>query len=292
MKKILFRGVCTAMITPMSNGELDICALSRMIEMQVMCGVSALCIAGTTGECATLTRREWERLVAAGTELAAHRLPVLIGVGTPSAKESAERAAFALRAGADALLAVTPYYNRGTEEGLIRHFYAIADAGDLPCIVYNVPGRTGVDLTLPLYLRLAEHPCIVGVKEAGEGYARLFSLIDALGDRLAVYTGQDEGILPAISLGADGVISVISNILPRETSALARALLEGRVAEGRALAYRLLPIMRALFRETSPAPIKAACELMGLAQGELRLPLSEVSPALRCELSRLLAEYQ
>ena len=288
MKHELFEGVCTALVTPFLDGKLDLDALSELIEIQIEAGVSALCVAGTTGECATLSIREYCRLVSYAIEKTDRRLPVVVGVGTPSTAESCRRAEFARQAGADLLLAVTPYYNKGTADGIVRHYHAIAESGDLPIIVYNVPSRTGVDLDVDLYRRLSAHPGIVAVKEAGGGYERLLALISSLGDRLCVYTGNDQAILTAVGLGAKGVISVISNLLPRETVELTRAALDGRLAVARELQYRLLPLMNALFAETNPAPIKSALSLCGLISGELRLPLSPVSPALRERLAFLL----
>ena len=288
MKHELFDGVCTALVTPFLDGKLDLDALSELIEIQIEAGISALCVAGTTGECATLSIREYCRLVSYAIEKIEGRVPVVVGVGTPSTAESCRRAEFARQAGADLLLAVTPYYNKGTADGIVRHYHAIAEAGDLPIIVYNVPSRTGVDLDVELYRRISAHPGIVAVKEAGGGYERLLALISSLGDRLCVYTGNDQAILPAIALGAKGVISVVSNILPRETVELTRAALDGRLAVARELQYRFLPLMNALFAETNPAPIKCALSLCGLISGELRLPLAPVSPALRERLAFLL----
>ncbi len=288
MKHELFSGVCTALVTPFLDGKLDLEAMRELIELQVESGVSALCVAGTTGECATLGEREFCRLVSYTLEKVDGRLPVVVGVGTPSTEQSCRRASFASAAGADLLLAVTPYYNKGTPEGLVRHYHAIAEAGDIPVIVYNVPSRTGVDLDVSLYRRIAAHPGIAAVKEAGGGFERLLELIGELGDRIAVYTGNDQAILTAIALGAKGVISVLSNLLPRETVELTQAALDGKMIAAREAQYRLLPLIRALFSETNPAPVKCALELCGLLSGELRLPLSPVSTELRERLAFLL----
>ena len=288
MKHELFSGVCTALVTPFCDGKLDLEATSELIEIQVESGVSALCVAGTTGECATLGEGEFCRLVSYTVEKVKGRLPVVVGVGTPSTEHSCRRASFASTEGADFLLAVTPYYNKGTSDGLVRHYHAIAEAGDLPVIVYNVPSRTGVDLDVSLYRRIAAHPGIVAVKEAGGGYERLIDLISELGDRLTVYTGNDQAILTAMALGAKGVISVLSNVLPRETVELTAAAESGRLEKAREMQYRLLPFIRALFAETNPAPVKCALELCGMISGELRLPLSPVSRELRERLAFLL----
>lgn len=288
MKHELFSGVCTALVTPFLEGRLDLEALCELLEIQVESGVSAICVAGTTGECATLGEREFCRLVSYTVEKVNGRLPVVVGVGTPSTEHSCRRASFASAEGADFLLAVTPYYNKGTSEGLVRHYHAIAEAGELPVIVYNVPSRTGVDLDVPLYRRIAAHPGIVAVKEAGGGFERLLELISELGDQITVYTGNDQAILTAVALGAKGAISVLSNVLPRETVELTRAALDGRMADAREMQYRLLPLVRALFAETNPAPVKCALELCGLLSGELRLPLAPVSTELRERIAFLL----
>ncbi|MBO6020402.1 MAG: 4-hydroxy-tetrahydrodipicolinate synthase, partial [Clostridia bacterium] len=220
-------------------------------------------------------------------EGAGGKIPVIVGVGSNS---TARAVAFARRAkagGADAVLAVAPYYNKGTEDGIVAHYHEIADVG-LPVIVYNVPGRTGVDLSTGLYRRIAEHPLIAGVKEAGEGYDRLLDFYYAFGESLPLYTGCDAAILPAVAVGASGVVSVVSNLIPRETRELYLAAARGDLAEARRLTALRLPLIRALFAETNPAPIKRAMEICGLCRGELRLPLSPVGEGLSQRLSDLL----
>ena len=288
MKQEIFSGVCTALVTPFRSGAIDTQTLAFLIETQIEAGVSAVCVCGTTGEAATLGEHEWCRVVETAAQTLGGRLPLVVGVGTPSTETSCRRSRFARAAGANALLAVTPYYNRGTEEGLVRHFHGIAEAGELPVIVYNVPGRTGRDLTVGLYRRIAAHPGIAAVKEAGGGYERLYPLLAELGERLTVYTGNDSAILPAIAMGCRGVISVLSNILPRETVELTEAVLSGRLAEARRLQYKWMPLIDALFAETNPAPVKCALALAGMADEELRLPLAPVSSSLRERIAFLL----
>ena len=287
MKQPIFRGVCTALITPFSGGDVDLETFRFLVEWQLSAGIDALCVAGTTGEAATLSDGERERLLAAAVEGAGGKIPVIMGVGsnsTASAVKFTERA----KAGcADAVLAVTPYYNKGTQDGIVAHYHAIADVG-LPVIVYNVPGRTGVDLSPGLYRKIAEHPMIAGVKEAGEGYDRLLDFAAGLGGSLPLYTGCDAGILPAVSVGAAGVISVVSNLIPRETRELYLAAAAGDLAEARRLTLLYLPLIRALFAETNPAPVKRAMEICGLSGGELRLPLSPVGEELSRRLAALL----
>lgn len=287
MKKPVFRGVCTALVTPFSDGRPDYDTFRFLIDLQLFAGIDALCVAGTTGEAATLSDGEWERLLGVAVEGAGGKIPVIVGVGSNS---TARAVAFARRAkagGADAVLAVAPYYNKGTEDGIVAHYHEIADVG-LPVIVYNVPGRTGVDLSTGLYRRIAAHPLIVGVKEAGEGYDRLLDFYSAFGESLPLYTGCDAAILPAVAVGASGVVSVVSNLIPRETRELYLAAAKGDLAEARRLTALRLPLIRALFAETNPAPIKRAMEICGLCRGELRLPLSPVGEGLSQRLSDLL----
>ena len=287
MKRPLFRGVCTALVTPFSNGTLDLDALRFLLDLQLSAGIDALCVAGTTGEAATLSDDEWERLLAETVGRAGGKIPVIVGVGSNATARAVALAKRARAGGADAVLAVTPYYNRGTRAGIVRHYHAIADAG-LPVIVYNVPGRTGVDLSVDLYREIATHPGIAGVKEAGEGYDRLLVFLSAFGDGLPLYTGCDAAILPAVSIGAAGVVSVVSNLIPREIRELYLAAARGDLPEARRLTALRLPLIRALFEETNPAPIKRAMEICGLCGGELRLPLSPVGRDLSGRLTALL----
>ena len=287
MRKPIFRGVCTALVTPFSDGEVDYETFRFLVEWQLSAGVDALCVAGTTGEAATLSDSEWERLLAVAVEAAGGKVPVIVGVGSNATARAVSFAGRARAGGADAVLAVTPYYNRGTEDGIVAHYHKIADVG-LPVIVYNVPGRTGVDLSVDLYRRIAAHPLIAGVKEAGEGYDRLLDFLSALSDRLPLYTGCDAAILPAASVGCEGVISVVSNLIPRETKELYLAAARGDLATARRLTVLYLPLIRALFKETNPAPVKRAMEICGLCRGELRLPLSPVGRELTDLLAALL----
>ncbi|MBP5609915.1 MAG: 4-hydroxy-tetrahydrodipicolinate synthase [Clostridia bacterium] len=287
MERPLFRGVWTALVTPFSDGELDLETFRFLIDLQLGAGTDALCVAGSTGEAATLTDLEWERLLAAAVEGVGGKIPVIVGVGSNATSRAVALARRAKAGGADGVLAVTPYYNRGTSDGIVAHYHAIADAG-LPVIVYNVPGRTGVDLSVELYRRIAAHPGIAGVKEAGEGYERLLDFFAAFGDGLPLYTGCDAAILPAVSLGAAGAVSVVSNLIPRETRELYLAASRGDLIEARRLTALRLPLIRALFAETNPAPLKRAMELCGLCRGELRLPLSPVGRDLSDRLASLL----
>lgn len=277
----LFRGVCTALATPFRNGGIDWDALAELIEAQIAGGVAAICLCGTTGEAATLSDGERLQLVARAGELIGGRCDYVVGVGSPSTARSVSYARFAAANGADALLVVTPYYNKGTHDGITRHFHTVADSTDLPVILYNVPSRTGVELTVPHLSEIATHPNIQGLKEAGDSVSKLADFMAALGDKMRLYAGNDAALLPTLALGGSGVVSVLSNILPSEMSEICRLYDDGRIEAARRQSLALLPLTHLLFAETNPAPLKCALELLGLATGELRLPLSEVSPTLR-----------
>ena len=284
MKQIsstLFRGVCTALATPFRDGGIDWDALAEMIEEQIAGGVSAICVCGTTGEAATLSDGERLQLVARAAELIDGRVDYVVGVGSPSTSRSVSYARFAAANGADALLVVTPYYNKGTHEGITRHFQTVADSTELPVILYNVPSRTGVDLTVDHIREISAHPNIRALKEAGDSVEKLADFMAELGDRMYLYAGNDAALIPTLSLGGAGVISVLSNILPRETQEIWRLWTSGHTGEAAKLSLRFLPLVRLLFAETNPAPLKCAMELMGISRGDLRLPLSPVSDALR-----------
>lgn len=277
----LFRGVCTALATPFKDGGIDWAALAELIEIQVAGGVAAICLCGTTGEAATLSDGERLQLVARAGELIGGRCDYVVGVGSPSTVRSVSYARFAAANGADALLVVTPYYNKGTHDGITRHFHTIADSTDLPVILYNVPSRTGVDLTVGHLTEIAAHPNIRGLKEAGDSVSKLADFMAALGGKMQLYAGNDAAILPTLALGGSGVVSVLSNILPGEVADICRLFEEGKTEEARRLSLALLPLTHLLFAETNPAPLKCALSLLGLAEEEIRLPLSPVSETLR-----------
>ena len=287
-----FRGVGTALISPFEGRRLDLTSFRRLCESQIEGGVSALVVCGTTGEAATLRSSEKAALLATACEVADGRLPVIAGTGSPDTRLAVAAAKYAASHGASALLVVTPYYNKGTREGLIRHFLTIADAVDLPIILYNVPSRTGVDLTLPVISRLSEHENIVAIKEASGDIDRAADVVATLGDSCAVYGGNDGEFLPTLSVGGIGIISVLSNLLPRECVTLYRLFSEGSNAEATALSARLLPLVRLLFADTNPAPIKALLAMRGLCREEVRLPLLPPDDALRARLAAELAKWK
>ena len=287
----VFRGAATALVTPFRGGEVDFDALGRLIERQIGCGIDALVICGTTGESATLSDREHREVLSFALEAAGGRVPMIAGTGSNDTAHAIETSRFASSIGYDALLVVTPYYNKATEEGLVRSFSAIADASDVPIILYNVPTRTSCNISLPVYRRLAEHPNIVGVKEASGNISAIAELFAECGDQFDIYSGNDDQTLPMLSLGGAGVISVVSNVIPSEMAALCRAWFNGDVAECRALHKRYLGLMKVMFCEVNPIPVKSALSLMGLCEDELRLPLCEMADAARARLADVLKDY-
>ncbi len=288
-KKIIFRGVATAIVTPFRSGEIDFDTLGELIELQISSGIDGLVIGGTTGEAATLSDKERYELFTFAKEKADGRVKLILGTGTNDTKKVLEYTKFAESIGCDGALIVTPYYNKGTEDGISRHYLTIADSTDLPIILYNVPSRTGVNLGLNLLSRLSEHPNIVALKEASDSTDRLVSL-SALRDSLTLYSGNDSQIYPTLALGGLGVISVISNLLPKETSDICRLYFEGKGEQSLALQLKLLPLIKAMFTETNPAPIKYAMAKSGLCSPELRLPLAEPRDSTKEEIDRLLGE--
>ena len=286
-KATLFKGVATALITPFSKGEIDYNAFGDLIEHQIESGVSALLVAGTTGECATLSLEEVHRLTSFAKQQIDGRIPLLTGCGSNSTQHAVALAKAACDAGADALLSVTPYYSKASDRGLLLHFRAIADHATRPLIIYNVPSRTGVTLSITHYRALAAHENIIGVKEASGDLALLERLCAECGDDLDVWTGNDAQTVAAMRLGAVGVISVISNLLPRAMAELCRAC---AVEDYRGAEERLLPLREkidALFAEVNPIPVKYVAALKGICAAEYRLPLCPPSPELAHRLQGL-----
>jgi len=272
--KPLLRGAMTAVVTPfLPDGGLDIPALSALVRWQIEEGINGLVPCGTTGEGATLDDEEKRQVFAAVVEAAAGRVPVIAGVGSNCTRTTLASAAIAAETGADALLVVTPYYNKPNRSGMIAHYEAVAGATDLPVVVYNVPGRTGQNLGAELILRLARIPGIIAVKEASGNLDQMAAIIEGRPEGFALLSGDDALTLPAVALGAEGVISVVSNEAPAEMAQLVKAAAGGDLAGARRLHYRLLPLMRANFVETNPVPVKAAMALLGRCGATLRPPL-------------------
>ncbi len=291
MKSIPFVGAATAVITPMKDGKIDFDAFSRIIEMQISDGISAIVVCGTTGESPTLSNSEKTELFRIAAETVVGRTKVIAGCGSPSTKSSAELAEAAEKMGVDAILTVTPYYNKCSSEGLYLHYRAVAECVSLPVIAYNVPGRTGVDISLEAYEKLATIENLVGVKEASGNVAKTEQIVSRFGDRFAVYSGCDDLIAPLYSVGAKGVVSVISNILPAETVELCRLLEEGDLREATALQVKMYPLVRALFSDVNPIPVKYAMSRLGICSSEMRLPLSPANRKTTEMIDRSLKEW-
>lgn len=272
-RKALFTGVCTALITPFCNGKIDYPALKKLIEFQIESGIDALLINGTTGESATLTECEKRELISFAVREVGGRVPLIAGTGSNSTAKALHLSEFASDVGADGILVVTPYYNKASTEGLITHYETIADRVDIPLIIYNVPSRTGLNIPLFVYNKLANHKNIVAVKEASPSVSDLAKLSAKCGDRLGIYSGNDDLLLPALSLGGKGLISVISNILPRETAEICKLYFTGKTKEATSLQLKLLPLINAIFSDVNPIPIKALLSKEGFCKEEYRLPL-------------------
>ena len=284
-KKRIFRGAGCALITPFKKGEIDYDALGRLIDRQIEAKVDALIIGGTTGEAATLSNKERYELFSFAKERISGRTKLIFGTGTNDTRVALKHTKFAEELGCDGVLLVTPYYNKGTEDGIEKHYLNIAESVDLPIIVYNVPSRTGVNLGINLLDRLANHENIVAIKEASDSTDRLVTLA-AFGDKLALYAGNDSQIYPTLALGGAGVISVVANILPKATKALCDGYFEGKHTHALRLQLELLPFIKTLFLETNPSPIKYAMEKVGLCTREVRLPLSEPRESTKEEIDR------
>jgi 4-hydroxy-tetrahydrodipicolinate synthase len=283
----MFRGTYTALVTPFRDGALDEAALSALVEWQVESGITGVVAVGTTGESPTLDHAEHTRVIELCVKAARGRCKVIGGTGSNSTIEAISLTQAAEKAGADAALLVTPYYNKPTQEGLFRHYKAIAASTALPIILYSIPGRCGIEIGVDTAVRLArECPNVVSIKEAGGSVERVNQLRAALPPEFTILSGDDPLTLPFMSVGAEGVISVASNIIPREMVQMVQAFSEGRADEARRIHARFYPLFRDLFIETNPIPIKTAVSLTGRISGEFRLPLCEMAPA---NASRLLA---
>ena len=280
-KTVLFSGVATALVTPFKNGELDIPAFRRLLSYQLESEISAVVVLGTTGEASTLTEKERDTVIGEAVSALKGKCPVIVGAGSNDTRRAVAFAKRAEELGADGLLAVTPYYNKGTDDGIVQHYFRIADETRLPLLLYNVPSRTGVDLTLSQYERLAQHKQIVGTKEAKGEIGRLTDLVAHFQNgEMTVYTGNDLEFLPALSVGASGVVSVLSNLFPADMVNAYRLFSSGKNAAAALILRHLYKMARLLFSETNPAPVKAALSILGLIENELRLPMSPVSDAL------------
>ena len=290
MKKPVFTGAAVAIITPMhQDGSINFDVLGQILEDQIARGTDAIVICGTTGECSTMTDQEQLSTIKFAVDTVAHRVPVVAGAGSNDTAHGCALAAGAAACGADGLLMVTPYYNKTSQAGLVAHFTAMAEAGGIPVIVYNVPSRTGVNIKPETAKKLSEHPLINGIKEASGNIAQVAQIAALCGDALNIYSGNDDQVLPLLSLGGKGVISVLSNVAPKYTHDIVMKYLEGNTKEACQMQLNALPLIDALFCEVNPIPVKAALNLMGKEVGPLRSPLTEMEPAHQ---ERLAAELK
>ena len=284
MKNLIFRGIATAMVTPMTATGVDYDALARYIDFQLEEGINALVAVGTTGESATLTPQERKEVIRFTVERVAGRVPVIAGTGTNNTQHVLEFTKSACDDGADAVLVVTPYYNKATQAGLIAHFTAVADASDKPVILYNVPSRTGCNLLPDTVAVLAKHPNIAAIKEASGNMGQVVELAAKCGGDIAIYSGEDGITLPILSMGGQGCISVASNVVPKTMVSLADTFFRGDVAEAARMQRELWPLIHLLFCEVNPIPAKAAVSAMGYGEEHIRLPLTPMEDAHRAAL--------
>lgn len=291
-KKIIFKGAATALVTPFDAlGEIDFTAFGELIERQISEGIDALVICGTTGESATLTDTERRRCISFAVEKAGGRVPIIAGTGSNNAEYAKELSCFASSEGVDGILVVTPYYNKATDGGMEKYYLSIAESATSPIIIYNVPSRTGCQVTMPVYRKLAEHENIAAVKEASGDVSLSAAILAELSDSLSVYSGNDDLTLPILSLGGAGVISVLSNIMPREMHELCKTFFDGNLSAAKDIQLGLYDIMRAMFYEVNPIPIKTACGEMGLCSHSMRLPMCEMNEKNKAVLLSVLKKH-
>lgn len=284
------KGAISALVTPFRNGKVDRKALRLIVDCQIRQGVDGFVACGTTGECSTLSHEEHEEVIAATLELAAGRVPVIAGTGSNSTQEAIRLTKFAEKAKADAALVVAPYYNKPTQEGMVQHFTALSEAVSLPLIIYNIPGRTAVNMLPETVARLATLKNIIGVKEASGSLKQASDILAACGEDFMLLSGEDPLNFPLFCLGAVGTISVLSNLVPSEVSEMCRNVHTGDLETARHAHYRLAPLCDALFAETNPIGVKAALSLMGFIRNELRLPLIPMSAPRRERLRRVMTD--
>jgi 4-hydroxy-tetrahydrodipicolinate synthase len=286
----MFTGSLVAIVTPFRQGKVDERALADLIEWQIARGTNGIVPCGTTGESATLSHDEHNRVIELTVDVVHRRVPVIAGTGSNSTEEAIALTRHAKLAGVDGALLITPYYNKPTQEGLYRHYKTVAEAVDLPLVLYNIPGRTGVNMLPATIARLAAIQTIIGVKEGSGSVQQASDIVQMCGDRLTVLAGDDSLALPMMAVGGKGVITVTANIMPAVMASLVKAFAEGKVEESRRLHFKLSPLFAALFYETNPIPVKEALGLMGKIDPELRLPLCSMAQDTREKLIRVLKE--
>lgn len=287
----MFHGAIVATVTPFRNGKLDEAALKRLVEFQIRNGTDGIVPCGTTGESATLSYEEHERVIDAVVSAVEGRVPVIAGTGSNNTKEAVVLTRYAKKAGADAALVITPYYNKPTQEGLTRHFRTVAESADIPIVMYNVPGRTGVNMAPETVARLAEVKNIVGLKEASGSLDQVSAILSVVPKKFCLLSGDDSLTFPMLVLGAKGVISVASNVAPRLMADLCDACASGEISRAREIHFRLWPLFKVLFVETSPIPVKTALAMMKMIREEFRLPLCPLSEGNRKTLAKVLSDF-
>ena len=290
MKKRIFTGAATAIVTPLNKDGVDYESFARLIDWQIAEGIAAIVVTGTTGEGSTLTDEEHKACIKFAVEKVGGRVPVIAGTGSNDTDYAITLTKYAEEVGADAMLLVSPYYNKATQRGLIESFTAIADATTKPCILYNVPSRTGCNILPATVAKLAEHPNIVAIKEASGNMSQVAEIAALCKDKIDIYSGNDDQIVPVMSLGGAGVISVLSNIMPAATQKMCMDYIEGNTCASLEAQLRLLPLINALFCEVNPIPVKAACAAMGYCENYLRLPLTAMEPDHEAKLLSLMKE--
>ena len=291
MNKTIFQGTCTAMITPFTNDGIDFDAFAKQIEYQIENGIEALCVLGTTGEAPTVTESEYDAVAKFAFDKIAGRAKFILGSGSNCTKHAIEKSQLAQKIGADGLLVVTPYYNKCTQKGLVKYYNDICDSVDIPVLCYNVPARTGVNILPQTMAEIAEHKNIGGIKEACGNMEQICETARLIRGKTALYSGDDNLNLAMLSIGSKGLISVASNIAPKEVGDVAKLYFAGKNQEAVALQERLLPLIDAMFTEVNPIPVKKASELIGLGQGIVRAPLTELEPHHVKDMIRILKDF-
>ncbi|QIB69378.1 4-hydroxy-tetrahydrodipicolinate synthase [Aminipila butyrica] len=287
----LFTGAATALVTPFKEGKVDFHSLGKLIDWQIDQGIDALVSCGTTGEASTLTDEEHVEVVRFTVKQTGGRVPVLGGAGSNNTSHAIWMSQQLEEAGADGLLLVTPYYNKCTQQGLVRHYKAIADSVHIPCILYSVPSRTGVNITPKTVAELCTHPNIVGIKEASGNLSQVVDMAKYISPDFALYSGNDDMIVPLLAMGSTGAISTMGNVIPKDTHRMVHAYLQGHIQEAREMQIRMKPLIDALFLEVNPIPIKAALNMLGLIEREYRMPLCEPENKTLYQLSSELKSY-
>ncbi len=288
----MFKGSMVAIVTPFENGTLDEVRFKQIIEFQIKNGTSGIVPCGTTGESATLSIEEHERVVEMTVEDVAGRVPVIAGTGSNNTREAIILTKHAKKAGVDGVLMISPYYNKPTQKGLYEHFKAVAEEVDIPIVLYNIASRTGVNIEPSTVAKLSELKNIVAIKEASGSLSQMAMIKKLCGDRLALISGDDALTFPVLAIGGIGVISVVANIVPREAAELVEEFEKGNLDEARKIYYHLLPLVKAMFIETNPGPVKCAMAMMGLIKANLRLPLSAMSDENSNKLKKVLKDYK